>query len=295
MIVFNFLLYYLLIIPVSLLPFRVLYIVSDLLFFVLYRLGGYRTKVVRMNLKNSFPDKTEAEIKKIESLFYHHLCDVMVETFKSFTISQKEILRRMVLVNPELMNKYYDEGRSVILAGGHYNNWEWLAISLQQQIKHKAVAFYTPLSNKYFDRKMRNTRSKYGLGMVSTKMVSTFFEDNKALLTCTIFGFDQSPGNPNRAYWMNFLNQDTAVVFGIEKYAKSLNYPVLFCTIGKIKRGFYNMRFSLITDQPQSEAPGWIIETATRRLEKDIIHLPQYWLWTHRRWKHKRSSVNRQP
>jgi Kdo2-lipid IVA lauroyltransferase/acyltransferase len=141
MVVFSFLLYYLVIIPISLLPFRVLYWISDFLFLILYRLGGYRTRVVRTNLKNSFPDKTATELIRIEKLFYHHLCDVIVETFKSFTISGKEILKRMVVQNPELLNTCYDEGRSVLLGGGHFNNWEWIATSLHQQIRHQAVAF----------------------------------------------------------------------------------------------------------------------------------------------------------
>jgi KDO2-lipid IV(A) lauroyltransferase len=250
MIVFNLLLYYLIIIPVSLLPFRLLYLFSDFLYLVLYRMAGYRTKVVRKNLCNSFPEKSADELKKIEHLFYHHLCDVIVETLKSFTISEKEILRRMVLENPELPDQYFDAGRSILLAGGHYNNWEWIATSLDQQIKHKTYALYTPLSNLFFERKMQKTRSKFGLTMISISQAAKFFETHRNELTATIFGTDQSPRNPERCYWMNFLNQETGVLFGLEKYAKSYNQPVLFCDIEKIKRGYYSIRFSLVTDHP---------------------------------------------
>ena len=290
MIIFSRIVYYLFIIPISLLPFRVLYIVADLLYFFLYKVTGYRTKVVRSNLQHAFPTKSSAEIIAIEKLFYHHLSDVVVEALKSFTISEKQILNRMVLENPELPNKYFAEGRSLILVGGHYNNWEWIATSLNQQIRHKATAIYTPLSNPFFDGKMRNTRGKFGLEMISTKGVSDFFNAQKDILTATVFGIDQSPRNPDRCHWMHFLNQDTGVLFGAEKYAKEFNYPVLYCTIKKIKRGYYTYRFSLVTDQPQVEPQGKIIETATKLLERDIIAIPQYWLWTHKRWKHKRKN-----
>lgn len=287
---FSRIIYYLFIIPISFLPFRALYLVADLLYLVLYKAAGYRTRVVRSNLQNSFPDKPLVDIMVIEKQFYHHLCDVIVETFKSFSISEKQILKRMVLENPELLNKYFADGRSLILVGGHYNNWEWIATSLNQQIKHKAAALYTPLSNTFFERKMRSTRGKFGLEMVPVKATSEFFDLRKNELTATVFGIDQSPRNPDRCHWMHFLNQDTGVLFGAEKFSKEYNYPVLYCTIKKIKRGYYSYRFSQVTDQPQSEPQGEIIETATKLLERDIIAIPQYWLWTHKRWKHKRIS-----
>ena len=290
MIVLNYLLYYLLIIPISLLPFRALYGVADFLYVVLYKVVGYRTKVVRMNLLNSFPEKSQDELKKIESLFYHHLCDVIVETFKSFTISDKEILKRMVLINPELPNEYFVKGKSLLLAGGHYNNWEWIATSLNQQINHTAAALYTPLSNKFFERKLQMTRGKFGLLMIPTKRATTFFQENTDQLTATVFGIDQSPHHPSRCHWMHFLNQDTGVMFGIEKYAKELDYPVLFSNIDKVKRGYYTLRFSLLTDQPRNQPDGSIVEKATQLLEQQIIALPQYWLWTHKRWKHKKTK-----
>jgi KDO2-lipid IV(A) lauroyltransferase len=155
---------------------------------------GYRTKVVSTNLRNSFPGKSDAELKEIEKLFYSHLCDVIVESIKSFTISRREILKRMVLKNPELLNSFYDQRRSLILAGGHYNNWEWIATSIDQQIKHQSIAIYKQLSNKFFDEKMRTTRSRFGLLMISTKIVSETFESLKEQLTASNFANDQSPG-----------------------------------------------------------------------------------------------------
>lgn len=288
MMVFSFLLYYLIIVPISLLPFRAIYLFSDFLFLVLYRVAGYRVSVVRMNLKNAFPEKPDTELRKIETDFYRHLADVIVETLKSFTISNSEILRRAVLENPDLTDHYFHQGRSVLLCGGHYNNWEWLAISLDQQIKHKAGGIYTPLSNPFFENKMRSTRGKFGLQLIRIKDVASFFEKTRDQLTATVFGIDQSPRHPEKCHWMPFLSQDTGVMVGTEKYAKEYNYPVLFCSINKIKRGYYTYRISLITEEPRKEPENRIIETATHLIEKQIIQDPRYWLWTHKRWKHKR-------
>ena len=288
MILLNLILYYLLIIPISLLPFRLLYLISDFLYVVLYKIFGYRKKVVLKNLQNSFPDKSAAEINKIADLFYSHLCDVIVESLKSFTISQDEILKRMVVANPEVINKHYDQNRSVILAGGHYNNWEWIAVAIDQQIKHQSIAIYKELANKFFDKKMRVTRGRFGLLMISTKKVKETFDAFRNKKTVTIFAIDQSPGKASNSYWMNFLNQDTAVLYGTEKYAREYDYPVLFGTIDKVKRGYYVLHLSDVEEHPANSAYGAITEKVNKMLEAEIFKVPQYWLWTHRRWKHKK-------
>ncbi len=294
MIILNYFIYYFIIIPISLLPFRVLYFLSDMLFFVLYYFVGYRKRVVLENLHNSFPEKSEKEINLIALLFYKHLCDIMVETIKSFTISDKSISKRMILLNPELLNKFFDDKKSIILAGGHYNNWEWIATSIDKQIKHQTIGLYLPLSNLFFDMKMRESRSKFGLILASTRKVKTVFDEYKNHLTATIFAMDQSPGHPGKSYWLKFLNQDTPTLFGAEKYAKDYNYPVLYGTIHKVKRGHYTFQFSTITEHPRDTAHGYIIETVTKLIEEEIIREPQYWLWTHRRWKHKKESSETQ-
>lgn len=287
---FSALLYYLVILPVSLLPFPVLYLFSDFLYLLLYRIFGFRKKVVMTNLVNSFPEKNPAEIRRIADLFYHHLCDLIVESFKSFTISGQEIRKRMVLLNPEITDSYFDRGQSVILAGGHFNNWEWIAVSIDQQMKHKSAGIYKPLSNGFFDRKMRETRGRFGLLLVSTRKVREFFEKFKGIPTAIMFAIDQSPGKVENSYWTRFLNQDTAVLFGTEKYAREYGYPVLFGYIDKVKRGFYTFRFVTVTDHPAETRYGEITEKITRLLEEQILEAPQYWLWSHRRWKHKRKN-----
>ncbi|MEP7170835.1 MAG: lysophospholipid acyltransferase family protein, partial [Bacteroidota bacterium] len=283
--IFNYLLYYLIIIPISLLPFPVLYGLSDFLFFIFYSLIGYRKKIVLQNIRNSFPNKTSKEHYETAKKFYHHLCDLIVESLKIFTISQKQVQERMVCKNPEFVNKYFDENRSVVLAGGHYNSWELFAVAIDEFIKHQTIGIYLPLSNKFFDEKMRRTRSKFGLRMISTRIVKQIFEEEKNNLTATIFAIDQSPSKPDNCYWTKFLNQDTAVSIGTEKYAKEYDYPVIFGRVYKPKRGHYILEFEIACEHPKETATGEITRIITEMLEADIIKQPEFWLWSHRRWK----------
>jgi KDO2-lipid IV(A) lauroyltransferase len=282
------LLYYLVILPVSKLPYSVLYLLSDVLFFVFYYLLGYRMKVIAGNTDRSFPDKSRAEKKKIVRDFYRHFCDLIVESLKVFSITEQQVKERFIVRNPEVFNRFYEEGRSVILAGGHFNNWELFAVAIDQPLKHQAVAVYKPLTNTYFDRLMRVSRGKYGLKMIPTFNVKKEFEKSSYEPSVFILATDQSPGRKTKAYWMTFLNQDTAVLFGTEKYAKEYNYPVVYGCINKLSRGHYDVTFELVHDQPSQTAYGFITEAHTRLLERDILRQPEYWLWSHRRWKHKR-------
>ena len=291
--ILNPILYYLVIIPLSLLPFPVLYAISDFLFVIFYHVSGYRKKVVLQNIRNSFPEKSEKEHLAICKKFYRHFSDLVVESIKTFTISEKQVLKRFFVLNPEVIDKYFDQKRSVFIAGGHFNNWELLAVGIDKWVKHKTVGIYTPLSNKYFDGKMQLTRSKYGLKMISTRTVKRFLDSNPNELTATIFAIDQSPSNPNSAYWMTFLNQETAVLYGVEKYAKEYNYPVVYGIINKVKRGHYNLELVDVTATPRETPYGEIIEKTQHLLEIDIRKNPEYWLWTHKRWKHKKPSVKK--
>jgi len=291
-IVANWLIYYLIILPVSRLPFRVLYVLSDFLFWVFYYVTGYRKKVVFSNLRNSFPDKSEQEIESLGKQFYRHFTDLIVESLSIFSISKREASERMKFVNPEIFDTHFREGRNVIIAGCHLNNWELFAVAVDDALKHATIALYKPLNNHFFDEKMRISRGKYGLRMISIRKASEVFTMFTNEPVAVIFGTDQSPSNPRRGYWTKFLNQDTLVLFGTEKYAQLYNCPVYYGSIHKVKRGFYEVRFALITDNPRACAYGEITQGHTRMLEKDILENPQYWLWTHRRWKHKKSPDN---
>ncbi|MDG2059368.1 MAG: lysophospholipid acyltransferase family protein [Flavobacteriales bacterium] len=279
--------YYILILPLSLLPYPLLYLLSDIIFLIMYRVIGYRKEVVFTNLKNSFPNKSKQELKKIMSDFYRHLCDIIMESVKGFTISEKQLRKRLIIKNPEFSNYFADKRQSIIFVGGHYNNWEICAQAFAMYSKHKCIGIYKPLSNAFINDKIYTSRSKYGMHLISMKQTKKSFEDGdepKAI----VFGSDQNPANPKRAHWVQFLNQDTGVLFGVERYAKEYDWPVVFVSIRKAKRGYYEVEYSLVTDNPNEEPHGKITEDFTKRLEQDIINQPQYWLWSHKRWKHKR-------
>jgi Kdo2-lipid IVA lauroyltransferase/acyltransferase len=280
--------YYGLIIPISLLPFPVLYGLSDVLYYVMYYIVAYRKKVVFENIKNSFPEKTERERLEIARKYYRHFCDLTLESLKVFTISENEVRKRMTLRNPEFLDSYFDRKQSILIAGGHYNNWEYCAVAIAASMKHEAYCIYKPFTSHFFDEKMKETRGKYGLKMISAKMVKRNFERGKSKITATIFLIDQSPPFADRCHWMTFLNQDTGVLYGTEKYAIAYNYPVVFFKIIKERRGYYSFEYSKACDDPLLSKPGEITETITKILEKNIIDKPEYWLWSHKRWKHKR-------
>jgi len=281
------LLYYLILKPLSLLPFWILYRISDFLYIVLYRIIGYRVDVVSTNLTNSFPDKSPKEIKEIQHKFYHHLCDLILESIKLFSISEKEANKRIIFINPELTDAYYKEGKNIMIVGGHSSNWEYTVIG-SMQLLHTLVALYSPLSNRFFEKIMKQSRERFGTQLLSTRNTKTFFKEPHKNPLMIIFGSDQSPTSSSKAYWTRFLNQNTAVLFGAEKYSKEYNYPLFFGGIKKIKRGFYEFYFELIEENPASTAHGELSERLTRRIEKQILEQPEYWLWTHKRWKREK-------
>jgi len=278
---------------ITLLPLRVLYLFSDLFYLVLYYLAGYRRKVVAANLRNAFPEKSEAERKKIERGFYKHLCDLIVETLKATHMSPKQISRRLVVRDLSGVDRLYIEGKNVIALCSHYNNWEWFsAVSLA--IPYKILTVYKPLTNKYFDHFILNLRTKFGVWASPMQNIlrDMFKFKNQKILTISGFIADQTPPPDEHAYWTTFLNQETGFFRGAEKLAVKYDMPVIFVNITKIKRGYYEVAFELITEQPGKEAPGFITSRYAEKLEAAIREKPEYWLWSHRRWKYKKPFLN---
>lgn len=275
--------YYTLLLPISKLPFWALYLISDFMYLLLYKVFGYRKKVVNANISRSFPDFSKKEVLAIEKEFYSHFCDLIVESIKAFTISKSEIVKRFQHHNTQVFDKYKDQ--HVTLVGGHYGNWELFAVSIGLQLKHQPVALYTPLSNKFINDKILRSRSKYGLMMRKYKVVKELIKAVDCAPMAVIFGSDQCPKITQKPYFMHFLNQETAVQFGTEKFAKDYNTPVVYGVIKKLKRGHYAMDYKLITETPRDCNSGEITEAHTRLLEEDINAAPAYWLWTHKRWK----------
>lgn len=272
------------------LPFPLLYLLSDGIRLVVYDLLGYRTAVVRENLRKSFPEKSAAERRAIERAFYRWLCDLMLETLKTLTISAAGVRERVQVEGEEVLRKHHAQGRSVILVMGHWGNWELGGARFASLGLHQLYVIYHPLANPYFDRLMHRMRTRLGNRLYAMHEASKGMLRDRDQVTATAFIADQTPP-PERAYWTTFLNQDTPVFLGTEKIARKLGYPVVYVGIRTVGRGRYVMRFEDLVPEPARTADGEISELHTRRLEADIRRDPAHWLWSHRRWKHQRPNT----
>lgn len=281
-------LFFLILKPLSFLPLRVLYVLSDMLYVVLYRLVGFRKKVVLTNMRNSFPNRSEKDIQQLASRFYRHLADVIIESLRMFSISEAEARSRMRVKNPEVLNQFFNEGKSIFITAGHYNNWEYAAMAMNLQMNHQAAGVYTPLANPFFNKKIQESRGKFGIELIPKKEFSAYMAASHKKPVAIFMGTDQSPTLSRSVYWTTFLNQDTGVMRGTEHYSKRYNMPIVFGRITKIARGYYEMSFSLVEDNPKQSPDGAITEKHTRLLEEEILEAPEFWLWTHKRWKRKR-------
>lgn len=278
---------------IHVLPMRINYIISDFFFLITYYIVQYRRNVVRSNLQNSFPEKSIKERKLIEKRFYHHFCDTFIETFYYDRISFEEAKERVKYLNPDLPNQYMDQGRPVVVCLGHYCNWEWFS-NWPLYTTHRFYAIYKKLRSKAFGLFFYNLRSR--LGAIPLERADTFRQlmddSRKGIPNFSSFIFDQTPRINEIQYWTNFLNQDTAVVVGAEKVARKLNAVMLTVHPRKIKRGYYEVEYFLVTENAKDTAKFEITEKCTRFLENIIRENPEYWLWSHKRWKHKKPINN---
>ncbi len=254
-----------------------------MLYCILYYIIGYRRKVVQDNLRNSFPDKTDIELHKIEKDYYKYLADLMVETIKMITISKSELQRRVKLTNPEVMKRFVAENKSVTAVAGHYCNWEWAGLEFSTE--SRLFFIYKPLSNQMFDDFFIKVRSRFGGVAVPMKQTLRTMVAHKNEFTVTVFAGDQTPVQEEANYFTNFLNQPTAVFLGIEKIAKLINSTVIFYDMRRVKRGFYEYTIVSLVEDAKNSEPNQITEAHVKYLEMMINREPQYWLWSHRRWK----------
>jgi Kdo2-lipid IVA lauroyltransferase/acyltransferase len=278
---------------VTLLPLRILYFFSDFLFLLLYYFPGYRRNIVAMNLRNSFPEKSQQELDIIEKKFYHHLCDLFAEVLRMTHMSERELMKRTLFANPELFDRFYNEGRDIIVIAGHYCNWEWLT-SIPLFSKPQTVSVYKPLQNKHFDQFMNNLRTRNGTVLVPMRQIAREIIENRKNSKRSIYAFitDQTPSGGDIKFRTKFLNQDTPEYLGSEKIALKYDMPVVFINVRKIKRGYYAFSAELLFEHTAGLPEHLITETHVKRLEEVIRENPEYWLWSHRRWKHKREKLN---
>ncbi|MBA3900088.1 MAG: lysophospholipid acyltransferase family protein [Bacteroidetes bacterium] len=275
---------------VSLLPFRVLYFISDGLYFLIYRLLAYRKKVVIANLRNSFQEKSGQEIEAICREFYRYFCDFILETIKTLTITPKSVKKHVKFSDTSIFKKFYEQGQSVVLVMGHYGNWELAGARFALEPYHQLYVIYHPLSNKYFEKLVYHMRTRLGNKLYAMNDALRGMIRDKGKITTTAFIADQTPA-PKGAYWTTFLNQETPVFTGTAKIAKKLGYPIIYASVKRPKRGLYSIEIEILVEKPAEKDENEITEIHTKRLEKDIFANPEIWLWTHRRWKHKKPAT----
>jgi KDO2-lipid IV(A) lauroyltransferase len=270
----------------SILPFGMLYRLSDILYYLLW-LSGYRKEVVFKNLRKSFPEKSEAEIQAIARSYYRYLCDLILETLKTLQMGELESKKRCKFYNTDWLEKMKAEGKSFIIVMGHYGNWEWAGPGFTLYTGYQLVVIYRPLSNPYFEKMMCRMRTRFGTKITPVNNTLRDMVANRKSVTATAFIADQTATKKN-AYWTTFLNQDTAVFTGPEKLATKFNYPVVYMNVKRPKRGYYEVFPELLIPEPKLTTENEISEAFMKRLEKEITLDPTTWLWSHRRWKHKR-------
>jgi len=289
----GFYLFYIVNWIITLLPMRVLYAFSDFTYVLLYHIYRYRRNVVAENLRKSFPEKTYDELRIIEKKFYHHLCDLFVETFSLQHMNNKKLTERYRITNPEILDELYEKNKDVTAVLGHYGNWEWLLI-IPLYTRFQTVTIYKPLQNKYFDSFMlkKRTRNKMivtPMSHIVRDIINLRKENRRALYS---FINDQIPPRGEIRYWTRFLNQDTAVYLGAEKIAMKYNMAVVFFRINKIKRGYYELTVEKLFDDVSGLPEHAITESHVKKLEEIIRERPELWVWSHRRWKHRKEEMH---
>ena len=291
-------LYYLLIAvcyPISLLPFWVHYLFADVLYILIYYVGRYRVKVVRKNLASAFPEKSEEERKRIERKFYQWFCDYIVESMKLLTLSQEEMKKRIVFKNAELVDEITERGQSVTLYLGHYCNWEWVS-SIPLWINPIAWGgqVFHPLENKVFDKLFLKIRERMGSHCIAMQDILREVLKHQQENQPTVIGYisDQKPLWVNIHHWVDFLHHDTPVLTGAERIARKMNHAVLYVDIQRVRRGYYEAEFKCITREPQKLKEFELTDIYFEMLEKSIRRAPEFWLWSHDRWKRTRKEFN---
>ena len=274
---------------ISILPFRLLYLFSDFVCFLVYNIIGYRKSIVRQNIAMALPHLSERERLTIEKKFYHHLCDIFLEMIKTMTISRKEIEKRYVFTNLDVYLDLEKKGKSISLLCAHYASYEW-AVSMNYHITFEGYGIYKKINNTYFDKLVKDIRSKFKATLITTRETIPTIEKNIKTNHLGVYGLasDQSPQASKAYHWSQFMGIETPVHTGAEMLAKRFDMNVIFLRTKKIKRGYYEATFELMADNPKEVSNYEISDDFMRRVEKQILEAPEFYLWTHKRWKHKK-------
>ena len=282
-----FIIAYPLLLIISILPFRILYILSDIICFIVYRVIGYRKKVVRSNLALALPHLSDQERLVIEKKSYKHLCDMFLEMIKTMSISKKEMDKRFTYKNLEEYRNLEKEGKSIALMLAHYASYEWV-VSMNSKVSFKGYGIYKKVNNKYFDRLVRRIRSKFDAELISIDKTSEVIAKNYANNVKSTYGFasDQSPQLRGINHWHKFMGIEVPVYVGGELLSKKFDMNMMFLKVSKVKRGYYQAEFELLSNDVKSVPNFELMNTFLGKVEQQILEAPEYYLWTHRRWKH---------
>lgn len=271
----------------SRLPLSILYLFAGFLYFIIYDLLKYRKKVVRENLRNAFPDKAATELKTIEKAYFRHLSRIMVEIFKMRTIPPEELSERVQFKNLGDINVYLDQGQSIIICSPHYGNWEWSVLALGLHVKPHIHTIYKPLRNAIFDKWFYQMRNRYGNTMVPMRNTLRAIKDTEKETSIFCFANDQAPPKEESHYWVGFLHQPTSFHLGVEKIAQKTGRPVFYGAMKFIRKGYYEIEFIPVSLNPGGTPARFITDRYAAILEENLNAAPAYWLWSHKRWKHK--------
>lgn len=274
---------------ISILPFRLLYILSDFVYLIVYYVIGYRKKTVRENLALALPNLSDAERLIIEKKSFQHLCDMFLEMIKTMTISKKEISERFVFTNLEVYQKLEQQDKSIAMMLAHYASYEWV-ISMNSYIRFSGYAIYKKIANPYFDKLVRDIRSRFNAFLITTKETVTHIIKNKNNNLLSIYGFasDQSPKVSSAFHWQKFMGIEVPVHTGAEMLSKKYDMNVIFLKVKKIKRGYYEASFEVLSENVQKVPDYEITDKFLKLVEQQIYDAPEFYLWTHKRWKHRR-------
>jgi len=275
---------------ISIIPFAILYALSDLLAFIFIHLIKYRYKVIRTNLVQSFPELSEREIEKLHIHFLHHLADIFLEGIKGFSMSKETLLTRYQVKNPEIFSTHSIQGKSILLAGSHYNNWEWGVLIFNQALPLQVSGIYQIVKNPYIQQYLMKRRARWGMNLISVQnAIQTIISYPKQHAVMILS--DQSPSNIKSAIWLDFLNQDTPCLHGLGVMAIKTGFPIYYYEVIKVKRGYYEIQINTLVADPSKETVESITQLYYKVLEATIKKAPQYWLWSHRRWKRQREGA----
>ncbi len=278
---------------ISRLPLKVLYLFSDVMFFFSYHLVGYRKKIVLENLSNSFPHKTKEEIKSIRRKFFVNFSDYIIETLKAFTVSETELKVRVQHINQELFHQAKAEGKNIIMLSGHVFNWEWINAFATLIPQEHSFPVYRDLQNKFWDKKIRDMRSRFGNQAIDAReVIKHIFRNPNDGNSCYMFVADQTPQSYLVNYGLDFLNQKTPAFIGYDKLATRLDLFIIYCEMKKVKRGYYQVNYHRITPDGEKFEDFEVVKKFHRLLEETIIKRPDNWLWSHRRWKYQYAIKN---